>query len=176
VVAGLAHIDLERRLKAGEEARAEAYLERFPALAADPSLAVALVLREYGLRRRLGPAVSRREYLARFPRYERELQARLPPEAAEAAEAAAAAPDRVGGYELLGELGRGGMAVVLRGRDPVLGRELAVKVLHEEHQADPARVRRFVEEAQIGARLMGPPAWCRSTSWATPPTVGRTSP
>src|SRR5688572_8015075 len=53
-------------------------------------------------------------------------------------------------YELHGLLGRGGMGEVLRGRDPTLGRELAVKILLPEHARRPAAVERFREEAQIG--------------------------
>jgi serine/threonine-protein kinase len=63
---------------------------------------------------------------------------------------------RAGRYQLLGEIGRGGMGVVLRGRDPDLGRELAVKVLLENHQHNPAVLRRFLEEAQIGGQLQHP--------------------
>jgi serine/threonine-protein kinase len=60
------------------------------------------------------------------------------------------------GYEIVGVLGRGGMGLVLHGRDPDLGRDLAVKVLREGHQDDPDVVRRFVEEAQIGGQLQHP--------------------
>jgi serine/threonine-protein kinase len=54
------------------------------------------------------------------------------------------------------EIGRGGMGRVLRGRDPDLGRDLAVKVLREEYQGDAAVQRRFVEEAQVGGQLQHP--------------------
>ena len=48
------------------------------------------------------------------------------------------------------------MGVVLKGRDPDLGRDLAVKVLLETHKEKPDLVRRFVEEAQIGGQLQHP--------------------
>jgi serine/threonine-protein kinase len=67
-------------------------------------------------------------------------------------------PDRGGSgrYQLLGEIARGGMGAVLKGRDADLGRDLAVKVLLEAHRERPAMVRRFVEEAQIGGQLQHP--------------------
>src|SRR5438132_234670 len=37
--------------------------------------------------------------------------------------------ERLGRFEVHGEIGRGGMGAVLRGRDPALGRDLAIKVL-----------------------------------------------
>jgi serine/threonine-protein kinase len=73
-----------------------------------------------------------------------------------AGEAAAAFPARLGRYDLLEEIGRGGMGAVLRGHDPDLGRDLAVKVLLPGRQHDPAVVRRFAEEAQIGGQLQHP--------------------
>ena len=48
------------------------------------------------------------------------------------------------------------MGAVLKGRDPDLGRDLAVKVLLESHRDKPELVRRFVEEAQIGGQLQHP--------------------
>jgi serine/threonine-protein kinase len=63
---------------------------------------------------------------------------------------------RLGRYELREEIARGGMGVVLRGHDPDLGRDLAVKVLLPDHQHDPAVVSRFTEEAQIGGQLQHP--------------------
>jgi Flp pilus assembly protein TadD/tRNA A-37 threonylcarbamoyl transferase component Bud32 len=61
-----------------------------------------------------------------------------------------------GRYQFLGELARGGMGVVLKARDPDLGRALAVKVLREELRGRPAVLRRFVEEAQVGGQLQHP--------------------
>jgi serine/threonine-protein kinase len=64
--------------------------------------------------------------------------------------------NRRGCLQLLGEIARGGMGVVLKGRDPDLGRDLAVKVLLETHKEKPDLVRRFVEEAQISGQLQHP--------------------
>jgi len=64
--------------------------------------------------------------------------------------------DRPVRVQLLGEIARGGMGVVLKGRDPDLGRDLAVKVLLEAHKDKPELVRRFIEEAQIGGQLQHP--------------------
>jgi serine/threonine-protein kinase len=70
--------------------------------------------------------------------------------------ATAPLPERLGRYELLEEIGRGGMGCVMRGHDPELGRDLAVKILLPDHQDDPAVVSRFTEEAQIGGQLQHP--------------------
>jgi serine/threonine-protein kinase len=64
--------------------------------------------------------------------------------------------DRFGRLQLLGEIARGGMGAVIKGRDPDLGRDLAVKVLLESHRDKPDLIRRFVEEAQIGGQLQHP--------------------
>jgi len=62
----------------------------------------------------------------------------------------------LGRYQLQGEIARGGMGAILRGRDVDLGRELALKVLLESHQGNPEVVSRFIEEAQIGGQLQHP--------------------
>jgi serine/threonine protein kinase len=67
--------------------------------------------------------------------------------------AASSGQDR---YQFLGEIARGGMGAVLKGRDTDLGRDLAVKVLLEKHRDNPGFIRRFVEEAQIGGQLQHP--------------------
>ena len=59
-------------------------------------------------------------------------------------------------YQLHGEIARGGMGAVLRGRDTDLGRDLAVKVLLDAHKDSPEVVQRFIEEAQIGGQLQHP--------------------
>ncbi|MSP24618.1 MAG: serine/threonine protein kinase [Myxococcales bacterium] len=59
-------------------------------------------------------------------------------------------------YELLEELGHGGMATVYRARDPRLERDVAVKLIHK-HLRDNADVRRrFVAEAKAVAKLRHP--------------------
>ena len=62
----------------------------------------------------------------------------------------------LGRYQLQGEIARGGMGAILRGRDVDLGRELAIKVMLESHRGNSEVVRRFVEEAQIGGQLQHP--------------------
>ncbi len=59
-------------------------------------------------------------------------------------------------YRIDGEIARGGMGAVLKGRDPDLGRDVAIKVLREDLLPNPDMVRRFVEEAQIGGQLQHP--------------------
>jgi eukaryotic-like serine/threonine-protein kinase len=64
--------------------------------------------------------------------------------------------DQTTRLQLFGEIARGGMGIVLKGRDPDLGRDVAVKVLLDAHRDRPDLVRRFVEEAQIGGQLQHP--------------------
>ena len=61
-----------------------------------------------------------------------------------------------GRYQVLGEIARGGMGVVLKARDVDLGRDLALKVLQARHRGDPGVVGRFIEEARIGGQLQHP--------------------
>jgi beta-lactam-binding protein with PASTA domain/predicted Ser/Thr protein kinase len=59
-------------------------------------------------------------------------------------------------YEIQGVLGQGGMAKVFKGRDTVLGREVAVKVLSPQFVTDAQFVTRFRREAQAAAALNHP--------------------
>ena len=59
-------------------------------------------------------------------------------------------------YRIDGEIARGGMGEILKGRDPDLGRDVAIKVLREDLRENGDLVRRFVEEAQIGGQLQHP--------------------
>jgi eukaryotic-like serine/threonine-protein kinase len=63
---------------------------------------------------------------------------------------------RMGRFELLDELGRGGFATVYRARDTELSREVALKVLHPHLATSQTFVRRFCAEARTCARLRHP--------------------
>ncbi|MBS0262538.1 MAG: protein kinase [Planctomycetes bacterium] len=59
-------------------------------------------------------------------------------------------------YQLQGEIARGGMGAIIKGRDTDLGRDLAIKVLLDQHKDKPDVIQRFIEEAQIGGQLQHP--------------------
>ncbi len=59
-------------------------------------------------------------------------------------------------YEVVREIGRGGMAEVYLARDQLLDRPVALKVLHREFARDPQFVERFRREAQAAAALNHP--------------------
>ena len=60
------------------------------------------------------------------------------------------------GYELLEEVGRGGMGVVYRARELTLNRDIALKILRDRYPANSTVARRFVEEAAITGQLQHP--------------------
>jgi len=67
-----------------------------------------------------------------------------------------AAGSRLGPYEILGQIGAGGMGEVYRARDTRLGREVAVKVLPASRARDPDALARMEREAQAVAALSHP--------------------
>jgi hypothetical protein len=73
----LVHADLECRLKAGEPARVESYLERFPELGHEDGVLLSLAAAEFELRRRQEPGLEVAEYRRRFHQCQDELAARL---------------------------------------------------------------------------------------------------
>ena len=68
--------------------------------------------------------------------------------------------ERLGRYELLGEIGRGAMGVVYLARDPLIGRQVALKVFRVGFSASDDELRnlyaRFIREAQSAGILSHP--------------------
>ncbi len=65
-------------------------------------------------------------------------------------------PPHLDQYELLEEVGHGGMATVYRARDPRLEREVAVKIIHRHLRENPEVAARFTSEARAVAKLRHP--------------------
>jgi len=65
-------------------------------------------------------------------------------------------PEKIGRYQVKGELGRGGMATVYRAYDPSFEREVAIKVLPRELMHDPQFRDRFRREIKTIASLEHP--------------------
>ncbi|MEQ1761211.1 MAG: protein kinase [Vicinamibacterales bacterium] len=63
---------------------------------------------------------------------------------------------RLGVYEVLAQIGEGGMGQVYRARDTKLNRDVALKVLPDSFANDPDRLARFTREAQTLASLNHP--------------------
>jgi serine/threonine protein kinase len=96
-----------------------------------------------------------RQYVASHPNEEREVR----PAAGDMLEILAPTdwPDslgRLGSYEVIGVLGRGGMGVVFKAYDPALSRNVAIKVLSASLASCGAARRRFLREARAAAAVV----------------------
>jgi serine/threonine protein kinase/tetratricopeptide (TPR) repeat protein len=173
-------VDQWRRWHAGERVTAEDYFARFPRLAESAEAAVELIYGELLVREELGERPDTGEFLTRFPQWAERLREQLRVHAALAADsgmptrllppsgettwrpgrgAPAAGARRlphVPGYEVLEELGHGGMGVVYKARHLRLNRVVALKMVRAGAHADPEELVRFLREAELAARLQHP--------------------
>jgi serine/threonine protein kinase len=63
---------------------------------------------------------------------------------------------KLGKYELVGELGRGGMGIVYLARDPILGRLVALKSMSGSKTGNPNLLQAFYHEARLAGSLQHP--------------------
>ena len=172
----LVHVDLEYRLKAGEAARVEDYLQRYPELGPNRRVVLELLGAEWRLRRRDDPSVTAEEFDRRFPGCRDELLASVtvslsaPTPAGSTDESAtpvggaevpigadaAGDADTRSRYRILRLHARGGLGEILAARDEELHREVALKRLLRRPGQEAEARGRFLREAEITSQLEHP--------------------
>jgi serine/threonine protein kinase/formylglycine-generating enzyme required for sulfatase activity len=122
---------------------------------------IVLELAEEFLKRyRKGERPPLREYIDRHPELAADIKEVFPAmalmENIALADMTDVSPASAPGYELMDEIGRGGMGVVYRARDVGLDRDVAVKLLSDRYPADSPAAERFLNEARITSQLQHP--------------------
>jgi eukaryotic-like serine/threonine-protein kinase len=158
--------DQRSRWGAGEGTPVEALLERAPALHQDQEAILDLIYQEYILRKAAGETPDPNDFAARFPNLAEPIMLQLGIDAAIepsterqtdlVGREAFRSLQAISGYEIIRELGRGGMGVVYQARDIELKRTVAIKTIADGRYAAAEQRERFRAEAQAVARLRHP--------------------
>jgi eukaryotic-like serine/threonine-protein kinase len=173
-LAAVVRVDIDVRWRRKDPRRAESYLASFPALADDPELAVDVIYAEYLAREQAGDCPGIAEYQQRFPAFadvlseqiwlHRALEivdddtdvSRSDPSVVSAFESRCNAQRLDAGYEILEEIGRGGMGVVYKARQVALKRFVALKMVRAVDASNLELLARFRAEARVVASLHHP--------------------
>jgi eukaryotic-like serine/threonine-protein kinase len=151
--------DQRERWARGDRVAVEIYLRQHPALTNNSEGLLDLIYQEVYLREQCGETPQREEYLRRFPRLATPLGEQFDVHQAiqngPSCEPAPSLP-MVPGYELLQEVGRGGMGRVYKARQASSGANVAVKILRGEHFRQKALRKRFLAEARAASALQHP--------------------
>ena len=184
LIAELACIDLEHRLKQDQETSVEHYTTLFPKLAEDDLVLLELIRTEVAFRSDRA-TLAVRDYVKRFPDLRAHIEmmfelefnqsslAHLPESTADWRCASCdtlvagrmagdtrcpdcGQPIVIGRYELLERVGEGAFGFVYRARDPKLDRDVAVKLPRSHQFLMPEESERFLRESRNAAQLDHP--------------------
>jgi tetratricopeptide (TPR) repeat protein len=149
----------------GERPAVEDLLDRHPALRDNAEAVLDLIYNEVVLRDEFGQAAGLAQYVQRFPAHAADLRDLFDVHEVLRPDLTSPCPDgavgfgalpTVAGYEILRELGRGGMGVVYLARQAALKRLVVLKMLRDGNFAGPEQLARFRIEAELLARLQHP--------------------
>jgi eukaryotic-like serine/threonine-protein kinase len=173
VLVSLLEVDQRRRWLIGQRVNLRSYGKRFPVLLGEPEAFFELLYHEILVREGLGEDPDPEEYAREFPELAPRLKLQfevhdalssvdLTGDDSDAVISLARADDgrtpEFPGYEILGEVGRGGMGIVYRARQVRPLRLVALKMILDGRFASEQELHRFENEVEAVAALDHPSA------------------
>ena len=172
-LAELIRVDFDIRWQHSDPRRPEDYFRRFAAVAANAELAVDVIYAEYLAREQAGQRPNLTEYQERFPAFAGVLseqiqlhealdalggEPRTPPSGPtsigeDQVKSSSGLSNEDAAYEIIGQIGCGGMGVVYKARQTALDRFVALKMVRAIDVGNPELLVRFRSEARVVAAL-----------------------